>query len=376
MDVVTLSHDGARWSGDRPRHLDSAATAVIVFGAPGLRDRDDVFAELAAAFPTSCVIGCSSAGEIHGDTLRDGSLTVAVVRFARTALRAAEAPVAGPADSRAAGALIAADLAGPGLRAVFVLSDGLAVNGSELAAGLAGALPADVQVTGGLAADGDRFASTWVLSGGRPRTGIVSAIGLYGPHVGVGHGSRGGWEKFGPERTVTRSHGNVLYELDGRPALALYKEYLGRRADGLPATGPLFPLEVRLGDGAALVRTILGVDEDAQSLTFAGDLPTGARAQLMRANLDRLVDGSEQAASGAAAAHAPGAPVLAIGISCVGRRLVLGEFCEDEVEASLAVLPAGSTQVGFYSYGEIAPAGGGTCDLHNQTMTITTLSEA
>jgi hypothetical protein len=375
MDVVTFSYDEAGWSCDPPAHLDAPTTLVLVFAAPSMRDRADVLGRLAADFPRSCVVGCSSAGEILGDGLRDDSVTVAVARFARTTLRAAEAAVPAPAGSRAAGERLAADLAGPGLRAMFVLSDGLAVNGSELAAGLRLGLPPGVQVTGGLAGDGTRFQSTWVLSGGIPRERLVSAVGFYGDQVRVGNGSRGGWDRFGPERTVTRSSGNVLYELDGKPALALYKEYLGRRAEGLPATGLLFPLEVSTPDGPGLVRTILAVDEQAQSLTFAGDLPQGSSAQLMRASLDRLVDGSEHAAFRAAAAHDGAGPVLAVGISCVGRRIVLGELSEDEVEASLAALPAGSSQVGFYAYGELAPNGGAGCELHNQTMTITTLSE-
>jgi hypothetical protein len=60
----------------------------------------------------------------------------------------------------------------------------------------------------------------------------------------------------------------------------------------------------------------------------------------------------------------------------VGRRLVLGSRTEEEIEATLEVLPKGTQQIGFYSYGEISPYTAGTCDLHNQTMTLTTLSEA
>ena len=71
------------------------------------------------------------------------------------------------------------------------------------------------------------------------------AVGLYGEHVKLGHGSKGGWDTFGPERIVTKSDGNVLYELDDKPALALYKEYLGDRAAGLPGSALLFPLALR-----------------------------------------------------------------------------------------------------------------------------------
>ena len=177
---------------------------------------------------------------------------------------------------------------------------------------------------------------------------------------------------------VTRSQGHVLYELDGRPALALYKEYLGHRASGLPATALLFPLALRSqGGGPQVVRTVTGIDEDLQSMTFAGDIPQGAIAQLMKANYDRLIDGAGDAALQTAAQWEPGAPVLAIAISCVGRRMVLGERCEEELEAVQEVLPPASQVIGFYSYGEISPyVTGGGCELHNQTMTLTTISEA
>jgi len=168
-----------------------------------------------------------------------------------------------------------------------------------------------------------------------------------------------------------------LYELDGKPALDLYKEYLGERASGLPATGLLFPLSIRQdsSDSRQLVRTILAVDEENQSMTFAGDIPKDCLAQLMRANFDRLVNGASIAADQAKNNTAPDGPTLAVAISCVGRRLVLGERTEEETEITLEHLPAGTKQIGFYSYGEISPYAAGACDLHNQTMTLTTFSE-
>lgn len=377
MDVATVAFDGGGWSGPLP-DMDSPSTLVLAFAGPGVPDHRRALAELRRAYPRSCLFGCSTAGTILDERIADDALGVAVARFETAGLRTAQAELAGPGGSRRAGEIVGEALRGDDLRAVLLLSDGLAVNGSELAAGIGSRLGGDIPVMGGLAADGDRFESTWVIADGRPRPGLASAVGLYGDSVRLGHGSRGGWDKFGPERLVTRSEGNVLYELDGRPALQLYRDYLGRRADGLPATGLLFPLAVRGrgDDEAPLVRTIVAVDEDRQSLTFAGDVPQGALAQLMRARLDRLVDGSEQAAIAAAAMHPDEDSLLALTISCVGRRLVLRELSEEEVEVALAVLPPGSRQLGFYAYGELAPGGGGWCDLHNQTMTIATISEA
>jgi hypothetical protein len=265
-------------------------------------------------------------------------------------------------------------LGGSDLSAVLVLSEGLGVNGTDLARGLNETLDPGVVVTGGLAGDGDRFGSTWVLIEGEPTAKTVVAVGLYGDAVDVRYGFKGGWDIFGPERLVTRSEGNVLYELDSMPALDLYEEYLGDRASELPASGLLFPLALREpGSESQLVRTILAVDHDSRSMTFAGDIPEGVLAQLMKANFDRLIEGAESAGL-AASGHADG-PTLSIAISCVGRRLVLGERVEEEVEATLSALPPGTQQVGFYSYGELSPDGVGSCELHNQTMTLTTISE-
>jgi len=376
MELTTLEHTrGGGWSAPFPG-LDSERTLVLAFAAPGYRDDWSALRELLDAYPASHVMGCSTAGEIHGAHLSDGTVSVAVARFGGTRLRRATADPAGGGSHRA-GREIGTALRAGDLRAVLVLSDGLQVNGTELTRGLGEVLPPGVVVTGGLAADGDRFGRTWVVVDGRPVAGVVTAVGLYGDALRVGHGSQGGWDRFGPERLVTRSAGPVLHELDGRPALALYKEYLGERAAGLPATGLLFPLALRpeAGGDAVLVRTILAVDEDAQTLTFAGDIPQGALVQLMRANFERLIDGAGAAALDTAAAGAHG-PTLCIGVSCVGRRLVLGERTEEEIEAVLDGLPAGTRQVGFYSYGEISPLAAGRCDLHNQTMTLTTLAEA
>ena len=351
----------------------------MLFGSSSLLDSPGPINELLDEYGESVIVGCSTAGEILGTRIFDESLSAAIVRFDHTDLRITSAPAQSVEDSFKAGREIARQLNDSRLKGIFVLSDGLNVNGSELVRGLNSQVPTSVVVTGGLAGDGDRFRRTWVLQDRRPQPGFVTAVGFYGDRVRIGHGSKGGWDRFGPERRVTKSKGNVLFELDGRPALQLYKEYLGDRAAGLPATGLLFPLALRAdhADSKSLVRTILAVNEGEQSLTFAGDIPEGSFAQLMKANFDRLVQGaSEAAATTTKLTTDGGSRTLAIAISCVGRRLVLGERTEEETEATLEILPKGTQQIGFYSYGEISPYAAGTCDLHNQTMTLTTLSEA
>jgi len=360
-----------------PAQADTQANWVLVFGSPACLDDSALLGELRARHPGACITGCSTAGEICGTDVHDDTLVATAVRFEHTRLRCAEATVDKPQDSQQAAALLAAELDRPGLVHVLVLSDGLHVNGTALAAGLRELLPAHVAVTGGLAGDGGRFQRTLVCTADGARENRVAAVGFYGDRLRVGFGSLGGWDSFGPERLITRSDGSVLYELDGRPALELYKHYLGEHAAGLPASALLFPLSLRgehPQDG--LVRTVLGIDEASGSMTFAGDVPQGSYARLMKANFDRLIEGAGGAARASLQCLGDFQPELAVLISCVGRKLVLKQRVEEEVESVRDMLGAQAVLTGFYSYGEICPHGAVTkCELHNQTMTITTFSE-
>lgn len=349
---------------------------VLYFAAPEAPSPDAILADLRAAYGDAPLVGCTTGGEIVGSDVLDGSVVVSAVGFTSATVRTAVRDLTSTDQSRAIGAALAGDLAGESLRAVFILSDGTRVNGDALVAGCVGTVPPDVVVTGGLAGDGARFHSTAVGCGDAMRPGRVAAIGLYGESLAIGHGSFGGWDEFGPPRVITRSAANVLFELDGEPALDLYKRYLGDEAKGLPGSALLFPLSVcpvGAGPGAEVVRTIVGIDEEAHSLIFAGDMPVGHRARLMRGNFDNLVDGAGRAAEAAAAVPAP---CLGLLVSCIGRKLLMGQRIAEEVEIVADVLGRDSMLMGFYSYGEISPHGfTGRCELHNQTMTITTIAE-
>lgn len=336
-----------------------------------------VLEDVRRRYPSAFIFGCSTAGEIHGTSVSDDTVVTTAVEFASTAVRHASVRMADLPDSFSAGETLASLIPHEGLVHVFVLSDGLRVNGSDLVKGLASRLPYGVSVTGGLSGDGDRFETTVVVIDGNAEREAVGVLGLYGPALRVGYASLGGWDSFGPERLITRFEGNVLYELDGKSALELYKRYLGDHARGLPATGLLFPLSLRLpGSEIPVVRTILAVDDANMSMTFAGDVPEGAYARLMKANFDRLIDGAVGAARTSYEAVGRHAPDLAILISCVGRKMVLKQRVEEEVEGVREILGERPVLAGFYSYGEISPfTPNARCELHNQTMTITTFSE-
>jgi hypothetical protein len=365
------------WEPGRPGDTKGSADLLLVFGATSLLRDSAAYAEACAAFPGAFRFGCSTAGDIFGTQVSDDSLVLTAVHFEATRIVGESTPLAGLEDSFAAGARLAGALDPESLVHVFVLSDGVNVNGSELVKGLAGRLPPNVTLTGGLSADGPRFRETLVLCGGEPAAGTAAVLGFYSRRLRVGYASLGGWDAFGPERLITRSRGNVLYELDGRSALDLYKTYLGPHAADLPASALLFPLSLRSETcDLPVVRTILGINETESSMTFAGDVPMGSWARFMKANFDRLIDGAVGAAMTSYEAVGSACPELALLVSCVGRKLVLQQRVEEEVEGVREVLGEGAVLAGFYSYGEISPfTPSARCELHNQTMTITTLAE-
>jgi hypothetical protein len=373
------------WSAAQGWRADGAdfaqATLVLYFGLRSALADGARFRELREMFPKAHVVGCTTGGQIRNDDVDDDIAAVAL-RFEQTRLRLAYEAVPKADRSRQCGAAIGEALKASDLAGIFILSDGLNVNGSELVAGIADVVGPKIPLTGGLAGDSALFEETLVGADCVPEHGRVAAIGFYGSAIRIGHGSAGGWDEFGPRRRISRSIGNVLYQLDGEPALDLYERYLGEDdARGLPGTALLFPLLIR--DPARpdqdVVRTVLAVDREARSMTFAGDVPEGWVAQLMRGNFDRLAAGAADAARQARTGlgEARDRDGLALLVSCIGRRLLMEQRIMDEVEAAGAELGSRIARVGFYSYGEISPNGAaGVCQLHNQTMTVTAITEA
>jgi hypothetical protein len=326
----------------------------------------------------AAIIGCSSGGQMLDGDVVDDTATAVAISFAATSIKLAVEETTQHPDSRTCGAAIGNALKSPDLAGLFVLSDGLSVNGSDLTSGLTSAIGNGIPISGGLAGDGANFERTLVGANAPPRADLAVAVGFYGDHVQLRTGSAGGWDQFGPRRTITRADGNILYELDGQPALDLYERYLGDEAAGLPGTALLFPLKVFNPDHPDhdVVRTILAVDHEARSMTFAGNMHEGWTAQLMRGRFDQLALGSAQAARSAKPSEDADGGVALL-VSCIGRRLLMGQHITDEVEAAIETMGQGIAPLGFYSYGEIAPhAASGVAELHNQTMTITTIAEA
>jgi hypothetical protein len=366
------------WLPDLSPAGSSSPDIVFVFGARPSLQGGNLIRELRQHFEGAAVIGCSTSGEIVGDEVIDDSVIATAITFDHTRLRTADAKITETKSSYQVGEELARQLNDISLRHVFGVSDGLNVNGSDLARGLGSGVPRDVSITGGLSGDGTQFAETWVIADDTEGPQHVAAVGLYGDDLRIGYGSMGGWKPFGPLRTITRAEANVLYELDGPSALDLYKAYLGDHAHKLPGSALLFPIVVTEAEaGEGVVRTVLSVSEQDKSMTFAGDIPQGGTAQFMKTNVNDLVEGATDAAEASLIGLGEKRPDLALLVSFVGRKLVMKQRVEEEIEAIRGVFGDDTKIAGFYSYGELCPfSQGGECRLHNQTMTITAFAEA
>ncbi|WP_420571106.1 FIST signal transduction protein [Kordia sp.] len=352
---------------------------VLVFGNRYLLESESIYKEATSLFPEGEFVFGSTAGDITSQYVDDETITITAIEFEKSSfvIKTANVLVADKKiDSYETGKKLIEQFDKTGLKHVFIVSEGSFINGSQLTLGMNSGTKENVLITGALCGDAARFEKTVASYNELPKSGEIVAIGLYGDTLDVSFAINGGWTPFGPERIVTKSNGNVLYELDNKPALDLYKKYLGDKSKELPAAALLYPLKVKsTNEKQSIVRTILNIDEAENSMILAGDILENSRVQLMMTNVDNIVNASEQAATQALQLRNK-EPELAILVSCIGRKLVLDQRVEEEVEEVIEVVGENTTICGLYSYGEIAPfSDEKNCQLHNQTMTITLISE-
>lgn len=357
------------------------ANLVFVFGAIKRFSDAKLGEYMKSRYPSAQIIGCSTSGEINPSGVFDDSLQITAVLWEKTRQQVTHTKMHGMQNSFESGQNLARQLKTDDLRALVVISDGLHVNGSELLEGFRQVL-GDIPIVGGMAGDNAEFSRTLQMINDTVSENLIIAVGLYGKHLVVANGALGGWKPYGPPRKITRAQKNVVYEMDGKPALPIYRLYIGEAyAKGLPGTGLKFPLAV-IEEGkrdVEKIRTLLAVNAADNSLTFAGNVEEGVTVRLCQTNHDRLVEGAAGAASLVTGnletvhKHIPG---LALCVSCVGRKGVMAEQVSDEIKAVQEVLGQQAVITGFYSYGEFAPRPN-TSDsvLHNQTMTIGYLCE-
>lgn len=353
------------------------ANLVLGFGAKGLVDDIEIYNELSNKYPSAEIALCSTAGEISGRLVHDNSIVITVIAFEKTTIKTASLNLKSHTESFEAGKTLVQKFDKVNLAHILILSDGLIANGSQLVRGIEAGNDGNILITGGLAADSTNFESTLVGLNTTPIIGEIAAIGFYGNQIDIRSSSVSGWDVFGPERTITKASGSNVYEIDNRSAIELYKIYLGPYIDDRTSSTLLFPISVKLpGNSHPLVRSILSINYEENCMVFSGDVPEGSMIRFMKSSFDKIIDAAAIAAKHIDKNDDNYSPELALLISCVGRRNVLDKQIEQEVEKVADHFTDKTAITGFYSYGEISPQyNTGPCELHNQTMTITTFKE-
>ncbi|MBL1244992.1 MAG: FIST C-terminal domain-containing protein [Sulfurimonas sp.] len=378
MKVNTHIYKNGKWNIPFDTTLDSKNTLILIFASLEEEKVKEEVLKIAKLFHSSIISGASTSGEIFDDEVYDDTIVISITKFQSTTLKNHACKPISNETSYEDGVGIAKELFHDNLKGIFILSDGLKTNGSRLTQGIASVVYSDVVVSGGLAGDKDKFEKTWIIEDGSINEGVVCAVGFYGDNVHFQVASKGGWDSLGLTRVVTKSKDNVIYEFDGKSALEIYKRYLGDKVKDLPSSALLFPLELKNNFAAEEkeVRSVLGIDEEKNTLIFGGDIPQGSYVTFMKGNFNRLVNGASESAEKLDFSNYHNEPLLCIAISCVGRKLLLKSRIDEEIEAVEEVLPKDANVIGFYSYGEISSPASGICTLYNQTMSLTAIWES
>lgn len=363
-DILTLHQGNAL----------SDADLVFVFGSVGILETPNFYSVLKDSFPNAHICGASCGSSILSESLVSDQCTILAIQFKAAQVRNLKVKISDRHDVDGVIHEIHKHFPLNNLKGLCILVDGFAINSGGLISNLTKKFPS-VPIFGGLASDGDAMITSCVMNNGIGEKGIISVSGFYGESLSISTALAGGWQRFGPERLITKSHDNILEEIDGKKAVQLYKEHLQKEHLNLPHDGLMLPLSVYPKDHPELgkTRSVIGITDDEKALVFAGDVPKGHQARFMTSSIQSLCRGAEEAV----ATLKPNGDGFAIAFSCIGHHMFLSSMTEDELDVLTGCLGPNIPLVGFYSNGEICPIGGKhESALHNQTTAIALITEA
>lgn len=364
-------------------HLPEQPQIVWVFGAISY-DQRALIRGVKSVLPETIIIGCTTDGEISNQGLTVDSVVLLGLISDQLEFTTAIVRDLGK-NSFEAGKKLAEQFNGEPTEYIQIFSDGLTGNGSEIIKGIQSVLGINVKIAGGTAGDGSLFQKTYQYFNDEILTDALIGVAFVGEFK-FGTGVQSGWTTIGMAKQVTKAEKNVLYELDGKPALEVYEKFLGQNASLLPAVGVEYPLGL-LGpsgdvdeDDYYLCRATMGVDRVKGTVTFAGDIPEGAFVKMTMGSESDILQAVQKAASQALErlknGNASVKPAAVFFYSCMARKIVLGSRTNEEISAIKKIVGDDVPIIGFYSYGEYAPAGKEmNSHLHNETATLTLISE-
>jgi hypothetical protein len=363
--------------------LSAKPDILWAFGAISY-DQQRLLEGIASTAPGTPLVGCSTDGEISTAGLSVNSVVVLALSSDRIQFHTACVEHLSH-DSYAAGVALGERFQKLDCRYIQIFSDGLTGNADKIIRGIKARLGDDIKIAGGTAGDGGDFKQTFQYSRERALTDSIVAVAFEGD-FGFGTGTACGWFPVGITKRVTRAVGNVVYELDGQPALQAYEKFLGKHAALLPAVGVEYPLGM-LGpygdvedDSYFLCRATMGVDRESGAIVFAGDVPQGARVKMTIGNETDIIQAAGEGARTAMGKlqhrNSQIKPKVIFLYSCMARKLVLGSRTNEEILAVQQAAGGSVPVIGFYTYGEYAPIGQHDHSyFHNETATMTVIGE-
>ncbi|MCB9755079.1 MAG: FIST C-terminal domain-containing protein [Myxococcales bacterium] len=329
--------------------------------------------ELARVFASREIelVGVTSSGEFVDDTVYEEAIVGLLLAADRASYFTRLVDGAGK-SSREVGAALgrfaAESCARPGL---LVFSAGLKADGEQIVSGVLDAVDQGAPLFGGLAGDDLTLHRTSVALGESICHDGALALVFDQARVELRGVASSGWQPIGASKTVTRAEGNLVFEIDGQPAIDVYKTILHTTgSEGMMESE--LPLLVYRDDGSAVVRTAMMTDHERGALVYAGTVRQGARVRFASPPGFEITEHAVAEVKAFQEREAPAADAVLIA-SCKGRHLALGPMVEDEIEA-LHELWARPT-VGFFSFGEIGRLTGSGTDFHNNTFSLVTIRE-
>lgn len=326
---------------------------------------------IAAEFPDLDLIGGTTDGEMSSILgFQQDSLTLMLFCSSEIEIRAAVAYQVSQNPSGVAEAAVvrAKDQLTQPLKFCIAIPESLTTNTSAILTGLRSGL-GDIPIFGGAAADQIKdqqqtyqFYKTNVLSDAVP-------ILLFAGNIRFSHGVASGWQPVGKRCQITKAQDNIIYEIDGKPALDFYQYYLDNFS-----VDAAYPLAVFApGQSDFFLRGALRNDSETGSITFSGNIPVGSAIQITDASLDDIITASKASLNAALRDYPGEHPDAALFFSCAWRRFIMGTRTNEEFRTIRDTLGAAIAGCGFYTYGEIAPFPSQTASFFHNTTFVTLL---